>query len=369
MESREFPRTLAALAAGVAEGVAPGFAVGVWEALAPTEFRFATAGVLRTHPERGQPVALDTVYDLSSLTKVLGTAALVARLVDRGWLRFTDPLRAFLPEFGDGRVTLAHLLAHTSGLPAWAPLWERMRARAGARSLESIPVRLRQRWMRELVLAIGPERELETSAVYSDLSFLLLGFALENLLGQSLDRAIRHHAWEPMGLTAERLFRRVPGRLAVTLDRVAPTENSPWRARVVHGQVHDDNCWTMGGYGGHAGAFGDLAGVLGFARGLFSGFLSAETRAAIWTRVARPAGCSRTLGWDTLSGPTPSASELFSSASVGHLGFTGPSLWIDPPARLAIAVLCNRVHPSRENILHKVFRPGVHRALRLDLGR
>jgi CubicO group peptidase (beta-lactamase class C family) len=108
--------------------------------------------------------------------------------------------------------------------------------------------------------------------------------------------------------------------------------------------------------------------VLEFARALLTGFLSREVLSAAWTRVSEPPSCSRTLGWDTPTGQEPSASSLFSPRSVGHLGFTGTSLWIDPDARLAVTLLSNRVHPSREPIAIRAFRPELHRALRLDLG-
>jgi CubicO group peptidase (beta-lactamase class C family) len=123
----------------------------------------------------------------------------------------------------------------------------------------------------------------------------------------------------------------------------------------------------MGGYGGHAGAFGTIRDVLHFARGLMTGFLSSPVLDAAWTRVQNPPGCDRTLGWDTPSGPTSSAGGHFSEQSVGHLGFTGTSLWIDPKAQLAVVLLSNRVHPSRDNLKIRTFRPQFHDAIRMDL--
>ena len=124
-------------------------------------------------------------------------------------------------------------------------------------------------------------------------------------------------------------------------ENVAATEESAWRGGLLQGQVHDDNCWAMGGYGGHAGAFGTIRDVLQFARALYpigerGGFLTSLTLKAAWSPVLHPPGCSRTLGWDMPSGQEPSAGRYFSSKSVGHLGFTGTSLWIDPEAGLAV---------------------------------
>lgn len=152
------------------------------------------------------------------------------------------------------------------------------------------------------------------------------------------------------------------------LDLVAATEESVWRGGVLQGQVHDDNCWAMGGYGGHAGAFGSVQDVLHFSKMLMGGFLSRETLNVTWTRVSRPLGCERTLGWDTPSVGS-SAGQCFSKNSVGHLGYTGTSLWIDLDAELAVCLLTNRVHPIRENEKIKTFRPRFHDAIRIDFER
>src|SRR5262249_54428427 len=149
--------------------------------------------------------------------------------------------------------------------------------------------------------------------------------------------------WEPMGVSTA-FYRRIPGASPVPVETVAPTESCPWRERVLQAEVHDDNCWSMGGYAGHAGAFGDVRAVLELPRALYAGFLSRETLSAMWTRVP---GFDRTLGWDAPSGEEPSAGRLFSRNSVGHLGYTGTSLWIDKDAGLAVALLSNRVHPTR----------------------
>src|SRR5690606_30129857 len=122
------------------------------------------------------------------------------------------------------------------------------------------------------------------------------------------------------------------------------------------------------GYAGHAGAFGTVSDLLVFGKKLLGGYFSRETIREAWNRVERPAGCDRTPGWDTPSGDEPAFGRLFSPASVGHLGFTGTSFWIDPENRLVVALLTNRVHPSRENPLIKPFRRRFHEALARDLG-
>ncbi|MGZ3688485.1 MAG: serine hydrolase domain-containing protein, partial [Bdellovibrionota bacterium] len=250
---------------------------------------------------------------------------------------------------------------------AWQPFWEKLRERFVPRFVHEVAIEERQRVMRELIFAVKPEAKPGEKAVYSDISFLLLGFALEEITKLPLDHAVTEMVLKPMGL-ATAYYRRVNQSATSGVDeRVAATEQCPWRGAVIQGQVHDDNCWAMGGYAGHAGVFGAAADVLTFARRLYGGFLTRETLARCWTRVDRPPGCERTLGWDT---PSPQGSMVgpdFSPNSVGHWGFAGTSLWIDRDAELAVTILTNRVHPSRENNLIRGFRPTLHSALRREL--
>ena len=367
MTDEEFPRALRALRSGILSGVAPGAVLGVWLKNEPDSLRVAALGDRRLIP-LALPMEVDTVFDLASVSKVFATATLAGILVDRRWIRWDTTLRAIFPDYPHAEIEVRHLLAHTAGLPAWKPLWETLRGRFASRALYEISIEERQKAMRELVFAVEPEVCIDERAVYSDLSFLLLGFLLEEVTGMSLDRAVNHLVWEPLGV--RRAFYRHVDRDVDSgrMDRVAATEDSAWRGGLLQGQVHDDNCWAMGGYAGHAGAFADVRDVLQFARRLFDGFLSRETLSAMWTRVAKPSGCERTLGWDTPSGPNPAA-KAFSASTVGHLGYTGTSLWIDPPAGIAVALLTNRVHPTRENDRIRALRPMVHEALRRDLSK
>ncbi len=364
--SREkFKKTWKVLEQAQAEGAAPGFVAGLWDARDPDRFQILAQGSRRVTPSE-QGISLDTVFDLASVTKVFGTAALAARLVERGWITWETPVSALLPQFSHGEIKIKHLLSHTAGFAAWAPFWEQIREKFSGQDLLRVAIADRQRMMRELVLASVPEVAVETRALYSDLSFLILGFALEEATGLPLDVAVKRWVWAPMGIEGA-FYRRTFGTLE-TLQDVAATELSEWRGGVLQGQVHDENCWTMGGYGGHAGAFGRAEDVLRFARALCLGFFSPQTLRAMWTRVSRPSGCERTLGWDTPSSEGSSVGRLFSQASVGHLGFTGTSLWIEPEKGIAAVLLSNRVHPSRENIAIRTVRPLFHTALREDLG-
>lgn len=375
--AEDFPRTVRLAESAVSElpgqGVTPGLVGGVWLRSHPDRIYALARGYRRLVPSV-QPISVDTVFDVASLTKVMGTAALAATLVDRGWLRWDTPVAAFFPGYHSPAIHIGHLLAHTSGLPALFPYWERLRELHSGVPIESVPVRIRQRQARELTLSVRPEAALGERAVYSDVGYILAGFMLEELTGMPLDKAVRELVWDPMRLYGPH-FRHVTSDPERGRDEsVAATEDSEWRGGVLQGQVHDDNCWAMGGYAGHAGVFAPIRDVLFFARALVHGHFSPESTIRMWTRVTPPVGpegCERTLGWDTPtvspSGPASSAGRYFSPRSIGHLGFTGTALWIDPDVPMAGALLTNRVHPSRANDRIRQLRPAFFDALREDL--
>lgn len=363
----DFPRTTRVVRTAAEEGTTPGAVAGVWSIHTPDRAWTWHSGQRRTHPT-SLPMTVDTIFDLASVTKVIGTVPLVATLIERGWIRWDQPVCDFFAGFRFPEIRIHHLLAHTAGYPAWLPFWKELQQQFGAESFHRVRIRERQAAMRKLVMAVKPEHRPGEVAVYSDLSFLILGFCLEEITGLPLDQAVERWVWRAMGLTGLH-FRPVLGRRAFGVDEsCAATERSVWKDGVyLQGQVHDENAWAMGGYGGHAGAFGTVADVLRYGAGLLSGYFSAETLRAQWTRVDQPSGCTRTLGWDTPSGERSSVGRYFSPHSVGHLGFTGTSLWIDPDAGVVAALLTNRVHLGRENNQIREFRPAFHDALCEDL--
>lgn len=366
MTEHEFPNTWDVLRKGVALGVAPGMVAGCWDARRPDRFYATSIGHRRLNPTP-QQMSVDTVFDLASVSKVMATATLAARLVDRRWIDWSTRVQALLPQFRFKEIELGHLLSHTAGFVDWVPLGKMLESRFAPQPLHEIAISDRQKAMREWVYDLEPDRRPGEKAVYSDISFLLLGFALEEVTQMPLDRAVKSFVWDPMGIRGAHYLRIFANADRGARPEVAATELCSWRQAIIQGQVHDENCWAMGGYGGHAGVFANAHDVLQFAKALLNGFLSRETLHAFWTPVSRPSECTRTLGWDTPSGEEPSASRLFSQRSVGHLGFTGTSLWIDPQARLAVTLLTNRVHPTRENVKIREFRPLFHQALRTDL--
>lgn len=369
MSERNFPSVMDSISKALNEGVAPGIAAGVWDARWPEIVFVAAGGNRKTHPVL-EPLHLQTVFDLASVTKVTATTALAGVLVDRGWLRWEDPVSIFLPDFPHKQILIRHLLAHTAGYESWKPFWENIRARFKGRELHWVDVAERQKAMLEELYLVAPSLPVDQKAVYSDISFLLLGFALEATTGRPLDRAVQEFVWDPWNLPGFHFHRTVMSPDHVPWGaEYAATLDCPWRKAVLEGQVHDDNCWAMGGYGGHAGAFGSVMDVLLFVRRLMDGVLSRETLEKIWTRVPVPPGCERTLGWDTPSGENPAAGPAFSTKSVGHNGFTGTSLWIDLKAKVAAVLLTNRIHPHVDNISIRTFRPKFHTAVMQDLQR
>lgn len=378
----------------IAAGVVPGCSALVWR---DGELRYSGAhGWLARHgvaPSQREAVALETRYDLASLTKVLVTTTLVAQAVGLGQLALDDRLPASLairpmsgrPEPSPSRITigsatehggtyrptLRDLLEHASGLVAHREFFhEPWSLGVGARD-ELITA------VRGVPLAASPR----TQAIYSDLGFLLLGAWLEQLGGARLDELFMARVARPLGLERELGF---PGLAPLLAEQVAATEvydanlhdgaRPHWFAireqagqAVARGLVHDDNCLVMGGVAGHAGLFGTAAGVLEVARAWLEQRLprlDAETSARViaeFTTLSGVPGSTRRLGFD---GPSPDGSgatgHSLSSHAYGHLGFTGTSLWIDPPTRAIYILLSNRVHPTRNDDRIRALRREFH---------
>ena len=283
-------------------------------------------------------VQTDTLYDLASLTKVIVTTTMAMILVDEGKLDITKPVSAFLPEFHGGakdKVTVWHLLTHSSGIDWWAPLFKEIKGKdAYVKRIDAM----------DLVYEPG------TKSVYSDLGVILLGEILERVAGQDLDTFARTRILGPLGMK-DTTYR--PGR--ELLPRIAATENDPWRGHVLRGEVHDENAAALGGIAPHAGLFGTAPDLARFAQMLLDGgvlghqrIVSRETVEKFTHKAGGVPGSSRALGWDTPS-ENSSAGSLLSPRSFGHTGFTGTSMWMDPDRNLFVVLLTNRVHPTREN--------------------
>ena len=290
--------------------------------------------------EPGSPAVTErTVYDLASLTKVVGLTTAIMMLVDEGRVDLDAPARGYVQMFGyahDTTVTVRRLLTHSGGLAAWKPLFREAEDR---------------RAMFYLAEREPEEYPPGTRMLYSDLGAITLTDMVETLTQERLDRYLRRRLFEPLGM---RDTRYNPPRS--WLGRIPPTEvDTTWRHRLVHGQVHDENAAAMGGVSGHAGLFGTAPDLARFAQMMLRGGTAPDERRLVatetiaqFTRVQEPALSHRALGWETPNGQNSAGARL-SARAFGHTGFTGTSIWIDPEQDLFVILLTNRVHPTREN--------------------
>jgi CubicO group peptidase (beta-lactamase class C family) len=290
----------------------------------------------------------DTIFDLASLTKVLSTATVALRQVERGAIGLDDPVSGHIAEWIEPSrqtVTIRDLLSHCSGLPAHAPMFMNHKGRAEF----------------EAAICVTPlEYEPRSRSIYSDLGFMLLGFILEAAAPLSLQfdamRAQMGHIQE-LQFTPPATWRL----------RTAPTREDQLRGRRI-GEVDDDNAWALGGVAGHAGLFGTAGAVGEFARHLLQVLddrTGAFRRDSLLTFVSRRSdvpGSSRALGWDTML-PTSSCGTRMSPRAFGHTGFTGTTLWIDPDREVYVVLLTNRVHPTPDNDAIVRVRPALHDAV------
>jgi CubicO group peptidase (beta-lactamase class C family) len=322
-------------------------------------------------------------FDLASLTKPLATTIAIMLMVKEKILRLEDRVTRFFPNFGvqgKSHITFRHLLSHSSGLPAWRPYYREI---ATLETREGRVGFLGTRSARDFVYTQLQREKLEATpgqrAVYSDLGFMLLGATIEELTGVGLDLYCQEKIYQPLGISSlafinlESVRRR---KVQPVVEHYAPTERCPWRQRVLCAEVHDDNCYAMGGVAGHAGLFGavdDVDRLVNVLVACYQGahsFLPQQIVQEFWTRAGIVSGSTWCLGWDSPSAQNSSAGDYFSSHSVGHLGFTGTSLWIDLEQQTHVIVLSNRVHPRRDNDKIQAFRPALHNAvMRVVLGK
>lgn len=359
----------------VVTGVFPG---GVLLAARDGEIRHVSA-VGRANILTGEKVTPETVFDLASLTKPLATTLAVMVVAAEGELDLAAPIGEWFPaafrgphgwlshgEAGKARITVLDLLSHNAGFPAWKPYFKDLRRRPA----HERPARLRELVARQPLIHEPGERTL-----YSDIGFMFLAHLVEDLTGESLERFTEDRIYRPLG--AELFFNPLHSPRA---GRYAATERCPWRGRVLEGLVHDDNAYAAGGVAGHAGLFGTVRGAYAVAdhllrcwHGTSEDSIAATARepgplAPEWVRrflsphVVHGRDTGRALGFDRPSARDSSAGRYFSSLSVGHLGFTGVSLWMDLARSVIILLLTNRVHPDRSNTRIRAFRPLIHDA-------
>lgn len=308
-----------------------------------------------TYDAQSEGVTLSTVFDLASVTKVVATTAMAMALFERGRLNLQQPIVAVLPEFATedarrNRITIQMLLAHSSGLPAYARLFEQAQDRTG---------------LLRLAFQIPLECDPGTHAEYSDIGFILLGELLQRIAGEPLDAFCAREVLAPLGMKST-FFNPVKS----LRSDIPPTVNDErFRHRIIQGEVHDENASVMGGISGHAGLFSNTSDLAKFAAGILgygSKLFDRKTASLFTVRQSSPSGTSRALGWDTPSSPSQSGRH-FSANSFGHLGYTGTSLWIDGEREIAISLLTNRTWPDNQSQLIKQVRPAFHDAVMEEL--
>lgn len=358
-----------AVAAGVTPGAAAivGVSAAPWNAPGVTSAFVRTClAVGRTSPwAYGREASIRTPYDLASLTKALSTTLVCAHALATGKVTLDETPWPRWPG-----VSVRHVLQHRAGLPAWRPFFEDARAAAAAGTEAGRAAVL------SACLAELPEALAGTATRYSDLGFIALGALLEERCGARLDALFAPLAVQVFGKTGLRFVSLTGCGYHPRYPEVAPTEACTWRGRTLQGQVHDDNAFAMGGVAGHAGLFGsalDVAAACAALLRVLARVRSGGTGEALddWLSALLWAPGERALGFDRAS-PEGTTGGALSERALGHLGFTGTSLWIDPATTVPggatfssyYVLLTNRVHPSRAQEGIRELRVDFHRAAR-----
>ncbi len=323
----------------------------------------------RPWKDRDEVATTATVFDVSSLTKPLVTTALCMQLVGGGDLDPDARVDDLLPSahgtpLAKAGVRVRHLLAHSSGLPAHRPYYlelERYQRTAGRDSPGGLQAR---RWITARALQERLEQPPGAQACYSDVGFIILGALVEHVAGGRLDQLFAQRIAGPLSLASARF-----GEVGTGDVSSAPCGQCPWRKRRIRGEVQDENAWAMGGVAGHAGLFASAIDVHGIAAELVQAWrgepslFDAEVVRRFWRRDAETPSSTWALGWDTPSAKGSSAGANVASLAVGHLGFTGTSLWIDLERGVHVVFLTNRLEIAGSQARLRALRPRLHDAV------
>jgi CubicO group peptidase (beta-lactamase class C family) len=341
------------------------------------EFEIAR-GLAVVQPER-IPMRRDTIFDLASLTKPMATTTAILLLVAEKELELDAPVAKVLAAFAERdkeAVTLRQLLTHSSGLRPLRAFHELLLARERKTGERLVGTAEGRAWIIDRVVRSALTHEPGVAAVYGDLDFIVLGAVVEAIAGQSLDAFCEERIFGPLGLAQTHFHplstldgvadaARGPILDEVGRRRVAATENCAWRDRILWGEVHDPNAYAMGGVAGHAGLFSCADDVMLFARIWLdawhgrSDLLPTDAVREFSQRQGTPEGSDWALGWDTPTLGQSSSGSHFSATSIGHLGFTGTSVWVDLEREAIIVMLTNRVHLVAKRSRFDL-RPVVH---------
>jgi len=301
----------------------------------------------------------DSIFDLASLTKPLATAMALSKLIEKGQIDIDQKIGSILKAFKTSPkadITIDMLLRHTSGFPAHREYFKKMvNAKEPPRQC-----------LRHLLVCEELENRIGERQVYSDLGFMVLSWIIEEITGQRLDQFVWEQIYAPLDIDG--LFFLNTGleskKCIQYCQKIVATQQCPWRKKVLAGEVDDDNAWAAGGVEGHAGLFGDAVSVYKLCCEILNVLQNKPTTVLrsdiIKNFVSKKNQFDMVAGFDTPSKVNSSSGKYFSASSIGHLGFTGTSFWIDPEVGLIIIFLTNRVHPVRSNEGIKKFRPQIH---------
>ncbi|MDO9565483.1 MAG: serine hydrolase [Candidatus Desulfaltia sp.] len=304
----------------------------------------------------------DTIFDLASLTKPLATTPAVMRLVQQRKLGLEQTLETILPCFkktDKGQIKIKSLLCHNSGLPAYREYYYK---------LSNVLPDARRKALKNLLVKESMLHPAGKKVLYSDLGFMILGFVVETVTGRRLDHYVGDEIYRPLGIDSDNglFFAGIDPRPII--EGFAATEICPWRNILLEGVVHDENAYMMEGIAGHAGLFGSAGSLYILMSSMLSDFYGNQPinlfeKDILHTFFKGQEGTDKALGFETPSLANSSSGDYFSKKSIGHLGFTGTSFWIDLERNIIVILLTNRVHPSRENNKIKIFRPKIHNAV------
>ncbi len=306
-------------------------------------------GLAVIEPEKIE-AKIETIYDLASLTKVLVTGLLCAKLIEKGEINLSDKISKYAAEFKlnkKGEITIENLLTHTSGFRAWKPFYLMTNDKLG---------------MTDVILSEPLENSINSKVVYSDFNFILLMFLLEKIYHKSFAEIAKTEIFEPLNLqntffnppkslqkhiAASEMGNEYEKNTCLELGYKIPNPQSQFRNRMIWGEVHDGNCYFMNGVSGHAGLFSNAFETFKIGQQFLANqttILNSETCQLFRTNFTPNLNEARSIGFQLAETPASTASKALKPDSFGHLGFTGTSLWVEPQQERIFILLTNRTH-------------------------
>lgn len=341
----------------------------------------------------------DTCFDISSLTKPVSSATLAMFMIAEGLLKYEDTVYQWLAgarQSAHKSMTIRHLLNHTSGIPDWQPYFREL-------PISLVGTEAGKRFILENCYNEPLLAEPGEKTIYSDIGYIILGEILEQAGSAELDALFAQYIARPLGIENTFFVRTLGAPLQTSSKRTdttakqhthvsgytpkkegsasdkkhrrfAPTEDCPWRERVIHGEVHDQNAYALGGVAGHAGLFSTARDLNTFSLELTRCYFGKSdwipqnvTKEFIQEGKTKPVGNEFVLGWNRPSKKNSASGHHFSPNTIGHLGYTGCSIWIDLNEDFRIILLTNRIHPSSTNQKISLFRPRIHDLIYVEL--